>query len=76
MGPTAHPFLGRGNSDYVYRVEDLRTLRGKEYHGKRNFVRRFADLYHPEVRPLTAAQTPECIYIQERWPSGCPTTPT
>ncbi len=70
MGPTARPFLDRDNSDYVYRVEDLRTLRGKEYHGKRNFVRRFTDLYHPEVRLLTAAQSPECIHIQERWLEG------
>jgi uncharacterized protein len=70
VGPAARPVLDRDNSDYVYRVEDLRTLRGKEYHGKRNFARRFADLYHPEVRPLTGALAAECVHIQEHWLEG------
>jgi hypothetical protein len=66
-GPGPRPVLDRDNSDYVYRVEDLRTLRGKEYHGKRNLARRFADLYHPEVQPLSSADAAECIHIQEQW---------
>jgi hypothetical protein len=70
LGPGARPTLDRDNSDYVYRVEDLRTLRGKEYHGKRNFAKRFADQYNPEVRPLTAALAPECLHIQEQWLEG------
>src|SRR5262249_18602203 len=67
LGPGVRPVLDRDNSDYVYRVEDLRALRGKEYHSKRNFARRFADQYHPEVHPLTAALAPECLHIQEQW---------
>ena len=70
LEPPARPVLDRDNSDYVYRVEDLRTLRGKDYHGKRNFARRFAELYNPEVRPLTGALAPECIHIQEHWLEG------
>jgi hypothetical protein len=70
LGSTPRPISDRDNSDYVYRVEDLRTLRGKEYHSKRNFVKRFAELYHPEVRPLTAALAAECIHIQEHWLEG------
>jgi uncharacterized protein len=70
LGPAARPVLDRDNSDYVYRVENLRTLRGKEYHGKRSIARRFADLHHPEVRPLTGALAPECITIQEQWLEG------
>ncbi len=70
LGPGARPTLDRDNSDFVYRVEDLRTVRGKEYHGKRNFARRFADQYKPEVRPLTAPLAPECLHIQEQWLEG------
>jgi hypothetical protein len=70
LPPEVRPVLDRDNSDYVYRVEELRTLRGKEYHSKRNFARRFAELYHPEVRPLTAALAPECLHIQEHWLEG------
>jgi hypothetical protein len=70
LEPVARPVLDRDNFDYVYRVEDLRTLRGKEYHAKKNFARRFADQYQPEVRPLTGALAPECIHIQKHWLEG------
>jgi hypothetical protein len=70
LGPAPRPVPDRDNSDYVYRALDLRTLRGREYHGKRNFVKRFAGLYHPEVRPLTSDLAAECIHIQEHWLEG------
>jgi uncharacterized protein len=70
LGPSTRLLLDRDNWDYVYRVEDLRTLKGKDYHGKRNFARRFGELYHPEVRPLTGALASECIHIQEQWLEG------
>jgi hypothetical protein len=70
LGPEARPVLDRDNSDYVYRVEDLRTLRGKDYHGKRNLARRFADLSAPEVRPLTPELAAECLHVQEQWLEG------
>ena len=67
LRPGLRPVLDRENSDYVYRVEDLRTLQGKAYHSKRNYARRFTELYHPEVRPLRAALAPACLHVQERW---------
>ena len=33
----------RDGADYIYRVSDLTELRGKRYHGKRNFVNRFRE---------------------------------
>jgi hypothetical protein len=69
-GLPARPVLDRDNSDYVYRVEDLRTLRGKQYHGKRNLARRFVELYQPTVQPLTGVQEADCIHIQEQWLEG------
>jgi hypothetical protein len=60
----------RANSDYVYRIQDLRDLPGKAYHAKRNHARRFAELYQPEVRPLTAELAPSCLHVQEQWLEG------
>jgi hypothetical protein len=67
LRPGMRPALDRDNSDYVYRVADLRTLPGKTYHGKRNYARRFTESYHPEVRPLSGELAPACLQIQERW---------
>jgi hypothetical protein len=63
----ARPVPNRANSDYVYRTADLRALPGKAYHAKRNYARRFVDLYAPEVRPLTAELARECLHVQEHW---------
>jgi uncharacterized protein len=56
----------RDNSDYYYRVEELRTLDGKKFDGKRNFVRRFKML-SPTVRALDMRDAAACIELQERW---------
>ena len=37
----------RDGFDYVYRIEDLATLKGKRYQSKRNFVNRFRET-HPD----------------------------
>ncbi|MHB0773990.1 DUF2156 domain-containing protein [Bradyrhizobium sp. 1.29L] len=56
----------RDNSDYYYNVEELITLKGKKFEGKRNLVRRFARL-NPTVRVLQARDAAACIELQERW---------
>jgi hypothetical protein len=56
----------RENSDYYYRVEDLRALKGKDFDGKRNFIKRFARL-NPTVRVLEARDAGACIELQDRW---------
>jgi hypothetical protein len=67
LPPWARPVPDRANSDYVYQTADLRTLAGKAYHAKRNYARRFAELYAPEVRPLAADLISGCLQVQERW---------
>jgi hypothetical protein len=66
----ARPVPDRANTDYVYRTADLRALSGKAYHAKRNYARRFAELYAPEVQPLTADLAPRCLHVQEQWLEG------
>ncbi|MGY3387476.1 hypothetical protein ACVWW6_000067 [Bradyrhizobium sp. USDA 3311] len=56
----------RDNSDYYYNVGELMTLKGKKFEGKRNLVRRFANL-NPTARPLQARDLVSCIELQERW---------
>lgn len=56
----------RDNSDYYYKVDELITLKGKKFEGKRNLVKRFASL-SPTVRTLQARDATECIELQERW---------
>ena len=41
----------RGSSDYIYDAKTLRELSGKKFHGKRNHIARFCNLYKHEFRP-------------------------
>lgn len=48
--------------DYIYRTEDLITLKGKRYHKKRNHLHQFQERYNWTFTPLTAAdQDVHCI---------------
>lgn len=40
----------RDNFDYIYRSEDLATLRGKKLHSKRNYINRFLQQYEGRWR--------------------------
>ena len=54
--------------DYVYRAEDLRTLAGRKYHSKRNFVNRFlAEHTDWSYEPLTAAAKADCLAVEQLW---------
>lgn len=58
----------RDGFDYVYRIEDLATLKGKRYQSKRNYVNRFwAD--HPacQVVPITADNLPMVWELATAW---------
>ena len=55
--------------DYVYRANDLITLQGRKYHGKRNHVARFMRTYEGRYlyRPLRACDMNECLRLWDRW---------
>ena len=44
--PGRYTFIDdRDGYDYIYSAEDLRTLKGKKFHAKRNYLNRFRNLY-------------------------------
>ena len=55
--------------DYVYRANDLITLQGRKYHGKRNHVARFMRTYEGRYlyRTLRACDMNECLRLWDRW---------
>ncbi|MGE5197941.1 MAG: DUF2156 domain-containing protein [Deltaproteobacteria bacterium] len=55
------------NSDYVFSVQDLVTLKGKKYDGKRNLIRKFKSLHPYEYIRLKAADIKECLDFEEGW---------
>jgi hypothetical protein len=57
----------REHFDYVYRSEDLITLKGSRYHAKRNFVNRFESGTAYQLEPLGPANLGLCAEFQERW---------
>ncbi|MDR0841074.1 MAG: phosphatidylglycerol lysyltransferase domain-containing protein [Christensenellaceae bacterium] len=57
----------RDNFDYVYNMEDLRTLAGKKYHGKRNHIHQFLARYEYEYIRIEEDTVPECLAVYEQW---------
>ncbi len=59
--------LDRDSSDYVYLTEDLISLAGKKYHGKKNHINSFKKHYEYEYVKLREDLLEECIRINEEW---------
>ena len=61
----------RGNFDYVYSGEKLRTLAGKKLHGKRNHINRFLE-ENPswEYVKLDGSMLEECMSVYNEWCQG------
>jgi len=57
--------------DYVYRSEDLITLKGNKYAKKRNLIHQFERNYlsngRVKIEPITPAAASECIDFLEKW---------
>lgn len=57
-----------GLYDYVYDIDELAGLSGKKYHGKRNHIHRFTDMYpHYAVEPLTEENLPLAAEMIDGW---------
>ena len=57
-----------GSFDYVYAIEDLAELKGKKYHGKRNHLHRFRELYPDyRVEPITKGNIEKAAQMAQDW---------
>ncbi len=57
----------RDNFDYVYSTEDLIHLRGKDFDGKRNFIKRFKESYGFSYKRATKDNIDACLSFEEEW---------
>ncbi|MCR4817995.1 MAG: phosphatidylglycerol lysyltransferase domain-containing protein [Fretibacterium sp.] len=53
--------------EYVYRVQDLITLKGSQFAHKRNRVRAFVSGYEWDYFPMLPEDFPDVMEFQERW---------
>ncbi|MBE5868824.1 MAG: DUF2156 domain-containing protein [Lachnospiraceae bacterium] len=53
--------------DYIYSVENLTSLAGKKYHGKRNHISRFLDTGDWSYEPLTRENMEACRRMSDMW---------
>ncbi len=57
----------RDSFDYVYSVDDLATLGGRKYDGKRNLIKKFRAVHRYEYRPLEPALLEGCLDLHDEW---------
>ncbi len=67
IGDVADITLDRDSSDYVYLTDDLISLAGKKYHGKKNHLNSFKKQYEYEYVRLREDLLDECTRINEEW---------
>lgn len=60
----------RDNFDYVYNMEDLRSLSGKKYHAKRNFINRLCGEREFSFVRLGPENIDECMALYYKWADG------
>lgn len=59
--------LDRDNSDYIYLVDDLASLSGRRFDGKRNRIKKCISENNPEYYPMTADIVELCLELQTTW---------
>ena len=57
----------RDFADYIYNIEDLKTLKGRKYAQKRNHVNKFKSLYNYHYKPITKENIADCLQLEETW---------
>lgn len=55
------------NDDYVYASQDLISLKGGRYDGKRNAIRKFQKAWAYEYRSIDRGLVPLCLALQDYW---------
>ncbi len=58
----------RESFDYVYRIEDLATLKGRKFQKKRNHLNKFRTIYpHWHVEPISASNLTAVQEMAQQW---------
>lgn len=58
----------RDSFDYVYRIEDLATLKGRKFQKKRNHLNKFRSVYpHWRVEPISASNLTAVREMAQQW---------
>ncbi|MFZ7125579.1 MAG: DUF2156 domain-containing protein [Desulfobacterales bacterium] len=57
----------RGQWDYVYRVQELVELKGKQFHKKKNLLNQFKKSYDYRYAPLNAKLVEQALALQDDW---------
>lgn len=57
----------RDNSDYLFMISDLVSLKGSKYDGKRNLIKNFKSRYTYTYMPLSDDCATKCLEFEERW---------
>lgn len=60
-------FEDRDSFEYIYSVNELITLSGKKYHGKKNHLNKFLKTYEYEYAEYCDEYFDECMEMQEEW---------
>ena len=55
------------NADYLYRANDLISLPGKKYDGKRNLIKKFKAAYEYEYIEIDGVIARDCLKFEEIW---------
>lgn len=57
----------RDDFEYLYLTENLRNLKGKKYHSKRNHISAFSKAYNWSYERLTPSILPEVFEMADEW---------
>lgn len=57
----------RNSYDYIYEAEKLRSLSGKKYQSKRNFIARFEELPSWSYEAIDSSNISECMDMNAEW---------
>ena len=57
----------RDDFEYLYLTENLRNLKGKKYHSKRNHISAFSKAYNWSYERLTPSILPEVFEMADKW---------
>lgn len=60
----------RDNFDYLYRRQDLATLRGRNYHKKRNLIKAFVQSNTYTAKPLRSEFHNDALQVLDEWRQG------